>query len=294
MALVIPGRVAPTHKSIMNPITLPHTPGTLLRYENFPSRLVPPRHVDIWLPPGYDSDTRYPVLYMHDGQNLFLPGHSYGGEPWSVDQAIVWLVDEDKVPGVIVVGVWNIGGNRWGEYLPQKPAETPEGRAFAARFPDRLPGAMYADSYLKFLVDELKPFIDSTYRTLPDQPHTFVMGSSMGGLISLYALTEYPQVFGGAGCVSTHWVAGETLMVDYFASVLPQPGNHKIYFDYGTETADAAYEPFQTRMDEKMRAAGYTFGVDWLTRKFEGAEHSERSWRERVHIPLEFLIRLRA
>ncbi len=274
----------------MLPIDLLHTPGTLLRYENFPSRLVPPRHVDIWLPPGYDSGDGFSVLYMHDGQNLFLPGHSYGGESWGVDKAIVRLMDEGKIPGAIVVGVWNIGANRWGEYLPQQPAETPEGRAILSQFQNRMPGELYADSYLKFIVDELKPFIDATYRTLPGQPHTFVMGSSMGGLISLYALTEYPQVFGGAGCLSTHWVAGENLMVGYFASVLPKPGKNKIYFDFGTETLDAAYEPFQIRMDAHMRAAGYTFGKDWLTRKFEGAEHSERSWRERVHIPLEFLL----
>jgi predicted alpha/beta superfamily hydrolase len=227
---------------------------------------------------------------MHDGQNLFLPGYSYGGEPWGVDKAILRLMEDGKIPGAIVVGIWNIGGNRWGEYLPQKPADMPQGRALVARLPDRLPGELCADSYLKFLVTELKPFIDATFRTRPGQPDTFVMGSSMGGLISLYALTEYPQVFGGAGCLSTHWVAGETLMVDYFASVLPKPGKNKIYFDFGTETLDAAYEPFQTRMDEHMRAARYTFGANWLTRKFEGAEHSERSWRERVHIPLEFLL----
>ncbi len=279
----------------MLPIDLLHAPGKLLRYENFPSGLVPPRHVDLWLPPGYAASaaSRYPVIYMHDGQNLFLPGSSYAGVPWSVDLALVRLMDEGKIPGAIVVGLWNIGANRWGEYLPQKPAERPEGREFAARFRDRLPGLVSSEAYLKFLVNELKPFIDATFRTLPGQPHTFVMGSSMGGLISLYALTEYPQVFGGAGCVSTHWVAGGNLLVDYFASALPKPGKHKIYFDYGTETADAAYEPFQIRMDEKMRAAGYTFGVDWLTRKFEGAEHSERSWRERVLLPLAFLLETR-
>jgi predicted alpha/beta superfamily hydrolase len=281
----------PLSKS-MYPIKIPHSPCPLWRYDNFPSRLIPQRHVDVWLPPGYKTLTRsrFPVLYMHDGQNLFLPGNSFGSEPWAVDKAIVRLMKDETIPGIIVVGVWNISTNRWGEYLPQKPADTPEGRAFAARFPDRLVGAMYADSYLKFLVDELKPFIDSSYRTLPDQSNTFVMGSSMGGLISLYALTEYPQVFNGAGCLSTHWVAGENLMVDYFGSVLPPPGAHKIYFDYGTETLDAAYEPYQLRMDEHMRAAGYTFSKDWLTLKFDGAEHSEHSWRQRVHIPLQFLL----
>ncbi len=275
----------------MNFVNLHHTPGSLLRYEDFPSGRVPSRHIDIWLPPGYDEGLgRYPVLYMHDGQNLFLPGYSYGGIPWGVDQVVARLMAEGKLRGVIVVGVWNAGANRWGEYLPQKPAETPEGRAFMVRFADRLPGAVYSDSYLEFLVAELKPFIDATFRTLPGQPHTFVMGSSMGGLISLYALCKYPQVFGGAGCLSTHWVAGENQMVDYFGAALPRPGAHKLYFDYGTETADAAYEPFQLRMDDHLRRAAFTPRQDWLTLKFEGAEHSERSWHERVHIPLEFLL----
>jgi predicted alpha/beta superfamily hydrolase len=278
----------------MSPIQFPCTnSGKITRYENFPSQLVPARHVDIWCPPGYVDSTRvhYPVIYMHDGQNLFMPETSHENIPWSVDLALGRLIQEGKTPGAIVVGVWNVGANRWGEYLPQKPAETPQGREFAARLePDRLPGPVYSDSYLRFLVEELKPFVDGNYRTLPGMLFTFVMGSSMGGLISLYALCEYPSVFGGAGCLSTHWLAGEELMVDYFGGVLPKPGKHRLYFDYGTKTLDAAYEPFQNRLDNFLRVAGYTSGKDWLTLKFEGAEHSERSWSERLHIPLEFLL----
>jgi predicted alpha/beta superfamily hydrolase len=112
----------------------------------------------------------------------------------------------------------------------------------------------------------------------------------MGGLISLYALTEYPSVFGRAGCVSTHWPIGGSLLVDYFGNVLPRPGDHRIYFDYGTETIDADYEPYQLRMDALMQAAGYERGADWITQKFEGAEHSERAWRARVDVPLKFLL----
>ncbi len=125
------------------------------------------------------------------------------------------LIEAGTLPGVIIVGLWNIGANRWGEYLPQKPADTPAGRAFAARFADRLPGERYSDAYLRFLVEELKPFIDAHYSTRPDQPNTFVMGSSMGGLISLYAICEYPQIFGGAGCVSTHWLACDIVNAYY-------------------------------------------------------------------------------
>ncbi len=95
------------------------------------------------------------------------------------------LIEAGVIPGVIIVGVWNVGDNRWGEYLPQKPADTPQGRAIAAPFSDHLPGPICSDAYLKFLVEEVKPCIDAIYATQPDQPHTFVMGSSMGGLISL-------------------------------------------------------------------------------------------------------------
>ena len=150
--------------------------------------------------------------------------------------------------------------------------------------------SLCSDRYLKFLVEEVKPFIDRTYRTQPDAAHTFVMGSSMGGLISGYALVEYPQVFGGAGCVSTHWPSDDGSAIEYFAKHLPAPGKHRIYFDYGTATLDASYEPYQQRMDQAMRAAGYTEGRDWVTKKFPGAEHSEKSWRERVEIPLTFLL----
>jgi predicted alpha/beta superfamily hydrolase len=149
---------------------------------------------------------------------------------------------------------------------------------------------MGADAYLRFLVDELKPFVDATYRTLPGRDDTFVMGSSMGGLISLYALCEYPQVYGGAGCLSTHWPAGDGIVIDYLAETLPPPGHHKIYFDYGTETLDAQYEPYQRRADQVMRAAGYTEGVEWMTRRFDGAAHDEAAWQARVHVPLEFLL----
>jgi predicted alpha/beta superfamily hydrolase len=112
----------------------------------------------------------------------------------------------------------------------------------------------------------------------------------MGGLISLYALLSYPQIFGGAACVSTHWVAGAQPLIDHLAARLPPPGAHKFYFDFGTETLDAEYEPWQKLMDEKMRAAGYVAGRDWLTRKFPGAAHHEPAWRARAEIPFEFLL----
>ena len=112
----------------------------------------------------------------------------------------------------------------------------------------------------------------------------------MGGLVSLYALCQYPQVFGGAGCLSTHWPIGGMELVDGMAAMLPAPGRHRLYFDYGTATLDAQYEPFQTAMDGRMAAAGYRRDEDWFILKFEGAEHTEAAWRARVETPLRFLL----
>jgi len=151
-------------------------------------------------------------------------------------------------------------------------------------------GDIVSDRYLAFLVDELKPFIDAGYRTLPGRADTIVMGSSMGGLISQYAMSKHPDVFGGAGCLSTHWPAGDGIALDDFAAHLPDPATHRYWFDYGTQTLDADYEPYQQRADEILRKAGYVAGQNWITRKFAGAEHSETAWRVRVHQPLEFLL----
>lgn len=266
--------------------------GVLDRYTDFAFPAGEQRTVDIWCPPTYADglDTRYPVLYMHDGQNLFDPALAYTGVDWGVDEAVLRLIHERGLPGAIVVGVWNSGDGRWLDYMPQRPAQLPAVQATFADWGRANSALIRSNGYLQFLVEELKPFIDATYRTLPDQPHTFVMGSSMGGLISLYALEQYPHVFGGAGCLSTHWPAGGNALVDYMGAHLPQPGRHRLYFDYGTATLDALYEPFQQRMDGHLAAAGYTRNVDWMTRKFEGAEHNEAAWRARVDGPLRFLL----
>lgn len=265
--------------------------GQLLRYAAFPSENIKPRPVDVWLPPGYDDGggARYPVIYMHDGQNLFEPGLAYAGVDWGIDEAIVRLMQAGTTGGAIVVAPWN-SARRRSEYMPQKPLTTPALREQVRRFAAENGALPFSDLYLRFLVEEIKPFVDATYRARPGRDTTFVMGSSMGGLISLYALCEYPRVFGAAACVSTHWPIGEEPLLAWFGASLPSPGRHRIYFDFGTETLDAQYEPYQARMDEQMTAAGYQRGVDWETRKFEGAEHSEVSWRERAEIPLAFLL----
>ncbi|MCW5850065.1 MAG: alpha/beta hydrolase [Anaerolineae bacterium] len=273
----------------LSPLTLPATGGTLERYENFASAYVQPRHVDVWLPTGYaDGHDRYPVLYAHDGQNLFHADISYTGVPWGVDETLTRLVAAGQARPAIVVGMWNTNG-RAREYMPQRAFEaaSPDAQASFVQFGG---GPPLSDAYLRFLTAELKPFIDKAYRTLPDQPNTLIMGSSMGGLISAYAMCEYPAVYGGAACISTHWVAAEGAVVDYLAHALPTAGRHRFYFDYGTLGTDAPYAPFQHRVDDLLRAASYTPGQDWVTRSFPGADHTEADWRARLEIPLTFLL----
>ena len=267
----------------------------LHRHANFISQFVPPRHVDVWLPENYNTqlDQNYSVLYMHDGQNLFDPKTATHGQTWGVAEALANLRNRNAVRPTIIVGIFNTP-NRWAEYLPERPFNHPNGASLLNKFKAYLSQPISSDNYLKFIVEELKPAIDKAYRTKPNQEETFIMGSSMGGLISLYALCEYPDIFAGAACLSTHWPAVEEIILPYLAKALPQPGQHKLYFDYGTETLDALYEPLQKPVDAIMLGKRYTAGQDWLTRCFEGAEHNESAWRARVKLPLTFLLKYRA
>lgn len=114
----------------------------------------------------------------------------------------------------------------------------------------------------------------------------------MGGLISLYAIMEYPDVFGAAGCVSTHWIVPEigAAFISHVEQNLPDPSTHKIYFDFGTEGLDEGYEPHQNKVDGFMSAMGYQQGENWVTKKFDGHNHMEQYWAMRINEPLLFLL----
>lgn len=269
---------------------------TVIQHTKFETAYVDDRNVDVWLPSGYfaENDKRYKVIYMHDGQNVFNDRTTYGNVEWGIDETLDSLIQTEQVAPAIVVAIWNNGQKRFPEYMPQVPApytSTPQAKAILK---DNFGVTeLLSDNYLKFIVEELKPFIDSTYRTSTLKEDTSIMGSSMGGLISLYAISKYPEVFGAAGCVSTHWpvpLIGQAY-IQGLASSLPDPVDHRIYFDYGTETLDAEYEPYQKVVDTIMQNKGYTHGENWVTRKFEGAAHNEESWKKRAHIPLKFLLK---
>ncbi len=262
-----------------------------------PSRYVSPRNVDVWLPPGYDGKAPCSVIYMHDGQMLFDANVTWNKMAWGMADTVARLIQEGRMPATIIVGIWSIGPRRFGEYFPQKALQfMPEG--FRETFiRESLKGEPLADAYLRFLVQELKPEIDRNYATRPDRDHTIVMGSSMGGIVSLYAICEYPEVFGAAGCLSTHWLGtfekNATVPLaefDYLERHVPKPGSHRIYFDHGTETLDALYGESQAFADVLFRENGYT-DENYQSRVFPGAAHTEAAWASRVAVPLVFLSR---
>jgi alpha-glucosidase len=281
--------------------------GQLLTVEDFSSELVPTRSILVWLPDGYEQGAaagrRYAVLYMHDGDSLFDAATTWNSQEWGVDEVLSRLLGEGAVRDVIVVGISNAGSERAIEYLPQKPFEAMAEADREAlvdlvhpKFGRIYTGPIRSDAYLRFLVEELKPYIDGHYATRADRDNTFVMGSSMGGLISIYAISEYPEVFGGAACLSTHWPGGDPggsafsqQMQQYLKDNLPAPDGHRLWFDFGSEGLDAAYREHQARVDHIVRNKEY--GNDrWITFYDPGADHNENAWRARLHHPLTFLL----
>ena len=280
--------------------------GTLVHRTAFVSKYVPSRPIDVWLPPGYDAtqNTRYPVIYLHDGQfNFDRPSSPYantwsrlkywvfGGTFWDVDRAMTRLIASKEIKPAIIISIWNLPKvQRSEEYMPQKPVTEDVDKFLQTSDSDITPNSITSDNYLRFLVTEVKPFIDATYPTQSDRQNTLLMGSSMGGMVSAYAIAEYPDIFGGAACLSTHWNIGGGALINWYNDHWPTAGQHRLYFDYGTKSLDAGYEPYQKHVDQILKDKGYRLGEDWITRRFDGANHSPKAWRDRVHIPLTFLL----
>ena len=277
--------------------------GSIRRIENFPSKYVIPRNVDVWLPTGYTPDKKYAVLYMHDGQALFDSTTTWNRQEWGVDETMCRLMAAGKIKDCIVVGIWNTA-LRHPEYFPQKAfysmTKADQQRMLAIgkdKGKPLLGSGPLSDNYLKFIVYELKPYIDSHFSTKTNRSNTFIAGSSMGGLISMYAICEYPDIFGGAACMSTHWPGIFTTadnpipaaFLNYLSARLPSHKTHKLYFDYGSKTLDAMYQRYQSQADSIITAAGYT-QKNWLTREYPGDDHSERSWNKRFAVPVIFLL----
>jgi predicted alpha/beta superfamily hydrolase len=241
------------------------------------------RDLLVYLPPSYaGSERHYPVLYMHDGQNLFDRATSYAGE-WQVDEAMEALSQEGVE--AIVVGVPNIGAQRMVEYNP---------------FDDPHEGAGRGEAYLAFLVETVKPRVDADFRTLPDRDHTGVMGSSMGGLISLYAFFRYPETFGRVGAMSPPFGPARPLFTFVEAAPLV-PG--RVYMDVGSREGagleenvhlvgifSRIYQAGVRRMRDLLVRKGYRLGADFLYVEEKRAFHHESAWSRRLSAALRFLL----
>lgn len=279
--------------------------GTIVDLGVLPSKYASPRRVVVWLPTSYsEKGPKHSVLYMHDGQNLFDKAAAGYGMEWQIDENLDRLIREKKVRPTIVVGIYNTP-KRLQEYLPSKAFAT-----LPTQYRDQI-RALYggdplSDGYLKFIVRELKPMIDKRFNVKTDRENTAIVGSSMGALVSLYAIDEYPQVFGEAGMMSTHWPlyikpddkpltdaeyeAVSATFERYLAPALPSPLTHRLYFDHGSETLDANYARYQDRVDAVVTRRGYRKWLNWVSLSFPGQKHNEISWASRVAVPLQFLL----
>ena len=276
--------------------------GTIERLHKFPSKYITPRHVDVWMPENYDPKKRYAVLYAHDGQMLFNADKTWNGQEFGMDEHLTILEKQKDIKETIVVGIWNIYSERNANYFPQKvyKALSTSSKKDLQVMAEKKKQVTFinSDAYLKFIVEELKPYIDQHYRTKTLPEDTAIMGSSRGGLISLYAICEYPEVFGAAACLSTHWIGTYSnaesneipyALFDYMMEHLPSPKTHKIYFDYGTEKLDAKYLPYQDLVTTVLEYKDYDEN-SMKNLKFKGHEHSEKFWNKRLKTPLLFIL----
>ena len=274
------------------------TSGNLWHADIFSPELNEIIKIDVWTPDGYTSSKKYPVIYMHDGQNLFDANSTWNHQAWEIDSVLGSLIADKKVKPAIVVGIHSVDTTRIGDLMPERVVEmTPLGEV--RDFIDLMCRGQYrADEYLAFIVNTLKPIIDDKFSTLTDRKSTSIMGSSMGGLISIYGVTEYPEVFGAAVCMSTHWTGAigdnadfPTAMKQYLLDNFPRNGDYLLYFDNGDCDYDSQYLPAYNEMNTLFDFLGYQEGEKLKTGVFQGHSHSEKSWSERVSIPLQFVLK---
>jgi len=231
-----------------------------------------PRDVIVWLPPGYESNSekRYPVLYMHDGQNLFDPNTSFQGLDWQVDETADSLIKNNEIDPMIIVGIYNTS-DRNEEY-----SDTPLGKKYA-----------------NFLINKLKLFIDKNYRTLPGAINTAVGGSSMGGLISFILVWEHPQIFSKAICMSPAFKIDQ---IDYIKQVKQHTGsknNIRIYIYNGGLDLEKELQPGIDEMVNILKKKDYVPDIDLFWFKEKTASHNESAWAQYFWQPLKIFYKKR-
>lgn len=248
----------------------------LVRHEAFHSEFLPDdRNITVYLPPGYDASggRRYPVLYLHDGQNLFYPDVAFKkGEHWRVGETANALIDAGRIAPLIVVGIDNAGPKRLYEYTHTH---------------DRRRGGGGADAYGRLLVEELKPVIDRKYRTLADAASTGIGGSSLGALVSLYLGLKYPGVFSRVAVMSPSVWWDRRSILRHVRDARPKP-RLRTWVDIGTREGRHHVDNAQL-LRVGMVKAGWVEGDDLHYEEVAGGTHSEGAWAARLDRVLEFL-----
>ena len=255
---------------------MPASTLNLVTHEAFHSEFLPDdRNVRVFLPPGYHDqpEQRYPVLYLHDGQNLFDPAAAFKqGEHWRVGETATALIEAARIPPLIIVGVDNTGPRRLAEYTQTH---------------DRRRGGGEADAYGQLLVHELKPFVDRQYRTVPGASSTGLGGSSLGGLVSLYLGLKYPDVFSRLAVMSPSVWWDRRAILGNVRNARPKP-RLRIWVDIGTR--EGRYHVDNARLLKAgLVRSGWTEGNDLHYDEVPGGTHSEGAWAARLDRVLEFL-----
>jgi predicted alpha/beta superfamily hydrolase len=252
-----------------------HETDSVQRHHNFISDLVPYRRdLVVYLPPDYaNNENRYPVLYLHDGQNLFDPETAYvRGMDWKVDETADALIRAGEIAPLIIVGIFNTGEHRIEEYTPTR---------------DRNLGGGHAELYGRMLVEELKPFIDSRYRTLLGPTNTGLGGSSLGGLATVYLGFTHPEIFGKLAVLSPSVWWDNQAIVKIIARTNVKP-RLQIWLSMGTAESKTGLRDANL-LHTALVAKGWTEGDDLHYEVIPGGKHEEAAWAERMDHVLRYL-----
>lgn len=264
------------------PLERSHTlTGNIRNHPDFPSQFLDKPHtVLVYLPPGYDapenSARQYPTLYLQDGQNVFDGATSFiPGKEWQVDETAERLIRAGQIEPVIIIAIYNGGMDRAHEYTPTRDP----------KFNGGMGGG--ANEYGRFLVEELKPFIDKTYRTNPEPESTGLGGSSFGGLVTMHLGLRYSTVFRRLAVVSPSVWWGQRYLVHAVNGLKKKPAL-KIWMDIGTKEGEKAIDDVRILRDA-LTTQGWSIGKDLSYTEAEGAVHDEAAWAQRVEPILRFL-----
>ena len=257
------------------PAAATHT-GDIRVHEKIGSRFLPTtRTVLVWLPPGYEAqpERRFPVLYLHDGQNVFDAATAFGGNEWGVDETAQRLVEEGAIDPLIIVGIYNAGDKRIEEYTPTQDRRK------------RMGGG--GEQYGYMLFEEIKPMIDSTYRTLGDASNTGLGGSSLGGLLSLHLALRHVGKVGRVALLSPSVWWDNQFIVRRVRGFQGKP-SMRVWLSVGTAEGPDVAEAAR-RLREALTSKGWQPDIDFKYVEFEGAGHSEQAWAAQIPEVLRYL-----